>query len=213
MPGRCIMLWWCGRTIPSQANDHEREMSKSLIYVGRCYPTNKVYVGSTLQGRRRALSHVRDLKTKRHSNDYLQNAWNKYGEDSFKWFIVEKCTAEELKQREQWWIDFLRAADPRYGFNLCNAVQRIGKEAASQLSLTQIEKWRDPVIRSKRLTGLKASHKDPEWKSNRARTMAARWADPAWRAKMLKVLAANTKNTQERERQDPSLRQHRMRGL
>jgi hypothetical protein len=176
-------------------------------------PTNKVYVGSSTQGHRRVFSHTRDLDKGRHSNSYLQSAWDKYGAKSFEWHVVEQCSRDELLAREQWWIVFLRAADRRYGFNLCFPVTDKRGEFSSHLSLTQIEKWRDPEIRVKRLTGLKALHKDPVWKSDRARAMAARWQDPAWRAKMVKVLSANVDALQGRMNNEPGFKQHRMRGI
>ena len=82
-------------------------------------PTNKVYVGLSIQGHRRVFPHTRDLGHGRHSNSYLQRAWDKYGPKSFEWHVVEQCNPDELLAREQWWIGFLRAADKRYGFNLC----------------------------------------------------------------------------------------------
>ncbi len=185
----------------------------ACVYVGRCLPTNKAYVGSTLRGKNRALGHIRDLTKGTHSNSYLQRAWEKYGKSKFVWHIVETCDSKELLQREQWWIEFLRAADRRYGFNLLYPVTDKRQRVRSVLSATQIEKWRDPVIREKRLSGLKALHTDPEWKSNRARTMAAKWQDPVWRSKMLKVLADNSEERALREANDPSIRVHRMRGL
>lgn len=185
----------------------------SLIYVGRCLPTNKVYVGSTTQGKRRVLSHKRDLAAHKHSNSYLQHAWDKYGEKKFVWFVVEECKPSELLTREQWWIEFLRATDERYGFNLC--YPRVDKrvEQKSHLSLLQIEKWRDPEIRNKRLTGFRESHANPVWKSKRAQSMAARWQDPIWRAKMLKVLAKNVDGLQQRMADEPGFREYRMRGI
>lgn len=186
---------------------------KSLIYVGRCLATNKVYVGSSTQGHRRVFSHTRDLDNKRHSNSYLQRAWNKYGAKGFVWHVVEECKPDELLAREQWWIDFLRAADRRYGFNLCYPVRDRRAELKSHLAMTQIEKWRDPEIRTKRLTGLRSLHKDAKWKSRRASALTAKWQDPVWRAKMLKVLSANVDKLQDRMQNEPGFKQHRMRGI
>ncbi len=189
-------------------------MSKQpLIYVGRCLTTNKVYVGSTKQGKRRALSHIRDLNKGTHSNKVLQRAWDKYGADDFTWHVVEACEPNQLLAREQWWIGFLRAAERDYGFNLIYPVADIRNAIASALAKTQIEKWRDPEIRRKRLTGLKKLHKDPEWKDRRAQSMKQRWADPKWRAKMLKVLAKNVDVLVDRNANEPGFKQHRMRGI
>lgn len=42
-----------------------------------------------------------------HSYDYpLMRAFRKYGIDNFKFEIIEECNAEELNQREVYWIDY-----------------------------------------------------------------------------------------------------------
>lgn len=40
--------------------------------------TNKRYIGSSIDVERRLKEHKRNLKAHRHSNQHLQNAWNKY---------------------------------------------------------------------------------------------------------------------------------------
>lgn len=42
--------------------------------------TNKRYIGSSIDVERRLKEHKRNLKAHRHSNQHLQNAWNKYEE-------------------------------------------------------------------------------------------------------------------------------------
>ena len=189
-------------------------MSKMpVIYVGRCLTTNKVYVGSSRQGKRRVLSHLRDLKKGNHSNSYLQSAWNKYGSKDFVWYVVESCEKEHLQAREQWWIGFLRATDRQYGFNLCNAADDFSKQVVTQLAKAQIEAWRDPEIRSKRLVGLKKLHQDAHWKSKRSQALSAKWKDPEWRSKMLNVLKQNVDKLSERMTNEPGFKEHRMRGI
>jgi group I intron endonuclease len=41
----------------------------------------------------------------RHNNHFIQNHYNKYGWDDFVFSIVEVCTLENLKEREQYYID------------------------------------------------------------------------------------------------------------
>lgn len=183
-----------------------------LIYVGRCLPSNKVYVGSTTKGKKRILSHKRELNKGTHSNTHLLRSWRKYGEEAFTWVLVEECQENELLVREQWWISLLCASDSRYGFNQCDPVQ--GSSAnRTHLALSQVETWKDPEIRGKRLTGLQQLHKDVEWKSRRAESMAKRWQDPEWRAKMVKVLATNVGNLQDRMANEPGFKDNRLRGI
>ena len=185
---------------------------KYIIYVGRCLPTNKVYVGSTRNGKRRPLGHMLDLNKQQHPNSYLQRAWNKHGTKKFVWHVVEICNESELKDRETWWIGFMRALDRRYGYNLCNPVG-FSSEATSELAKTQVKLWRDPVIAESRLVGFKKLHKDPEWKNRRKSGLTSKWQDPEFRAKMLLVLANNSKKMSRRMKTEPGFKERRMRGI
>ena len=55
---------------------------------------NKRYIGYSIDIQRRWATHKRDLKNNKHENDHLQKAYNKYGEDAFKFEIIEECTKE-----------------------------------------------------------------------------------------------------------------------
>lgn len=73
----------------------------------------KFYIGSSVRLRRRKNEHFHELSLGKHSNTYLQNAYNKYGKDNFKWEIIEYIERiEDIEQfkkkileREQYWID------------------------------------------------------------------------------------------------------------
>lgn len=75
----------------------------------------KKYVGSSKNIYSRWLKHRATLRGNYHANSYLQNAWNKYGEDSFHFFILCKCSEESLLEREQEYIDKL---NPEYNIML-----------------------------------------------------------------------------------------------
>lgn len=45
--------------------------------------------------------HINRLDAKKHVNNYLQNAWNKYGKDNFDFVIVEEVEKEKLIETEQ----------------------------------------------------------------------------------------------------------------
>jgi group I intron endonuclease len=51
---------------------------------------NKFYVGSAVNFSRRKTRHFSELRTQTHNNSKLQNAWNKYGEASFIFVVVEE---------------------------------------------------------------------------------------------------------------------------
>ncbi len=60
----------------------------SGLYVIEFVGSNRFYIGSSINLNKRKDQHFRDLKFKRHANKYLQNVYNKYGADSFKFTIL-----------------------------------------------------------------------------------------------------------------------------
>jgi hypothetical protein len=75
------------------------------IYLIECLKTNKVYIGSAKNLERRKKEHFSSLLKNKHNNKFLQNAWNKYGSDKFKFIILEFCNDDILLKREQYYID------------------------------------------------------------------------------------------------------------
>ena len=99
----------------------EREPKRrrqSGIYQILCKPTGKVYVGSAVWIAKRKRHHREALLAGKHHSQYLQKAWNKYGPDAFEHSVLEYCEKGRLTEREQYYIDILRAADHSFGFNL-----------------------------------------------------------------------------------------------
>lgn len=66
---------------------------------------NKFYIGSTVNTKRRRARHFSELRTNKHNNKYLQTAWNKYGESSFIFIVVEEVrNVSELLEAENVWL-------------------------------------------------------------------------------------------------------------
>ena len=87
------------------------------IYMIKNLVNNKVYVGQSVDIDKRWKSHINRLNNNNHFNIYLQRAWNKYREHNFEFKIIEKCTHEELNNREIYWIDKLKSISNEYGYN------------------------------------------------------------------------------------------------
>ena len=84
----------------------------------------KKYIGSTRNLAQRFWDHKKLLRKGKHKNPHLQASWNKNGEATFKFVVVEYCPemAEDvLRQREKKWIQGLMATDRRYGYNTTDA--------------------------------------------------------------------------------------------
>lgn len=91
------------------------------VYLIRNQSTNKVYVGSSRDIRKRIRSHVSSLNNRNANNCYLQNAWDKYGAKDFVVILIEvvdSLTVEELRARETYWIDHFHSSDRMTGYNI-----------------------------------------------------------------------------------------------
>jgi len=78
---------------------------------------NKFYIGSAISIYNRFTQHKRLLRNNSHFNLHLQSSWNKYKEDSFSFIILEECLEGLLCQREEFWINHLKANNTKFGYN------------------------------------------------------------------------------------------------
>ena len=77
----------------------------------------KMYIGLTTNKDKRLSRHKRNLNNNKHRNKHLQNSWNKYGKDNFKFEILEKnISKNNLSQKEMEYIDKLNSF--KSGYNL-----------------------------------------------------------------------------------------------
>ena len=62
---------------------------ESIIYRILNTKNNKVYIGSTNRGYHRLEEHKKRLKSGKHVNKHLQSSWDRNGENSFLFEIIE----------------------------------------------------------------------------------------------------------------------------
>jgi len=78
----------------------------------------KIYIGSSINVRKRKNLHFSRLRKNTHECKHLQSAFNKYGEENFKFEIIEYVKDKnKLIEREQYWIDNLKPYDRTIGYN------------------------------------------------------------------------------------------------
>lgn len=83
---------------------------------------NKIYIGKTIRSEIsiRWKQHIQALKRGNHDNSHLQRAWNKYGEQSFSFEVIETFNSEhnfDLNNLEIFWINYYKSTDPKIGYN------------------------------------------------------------------------------------------------
>ena len=72
-----------------------------VIYKIRNVVNQKFYVGSTTNKKQRWTTHRKKLRQGKHHCHHLQAAWNKYGEDCFKFEVVDRIAdAAHLQDAE-----------------------------------------------------------------------------------------------------------------
>lgn len=88
------------------------------VYIIRNKINSKIYVGMAIDSNRRLKYHKYSLLGNYHKNHYLQNAWNKYGEESFEFDILEECSEELLPAMEHYWATLLNSHNRDFGYNI-----------------------------------------------------------------------------------------------
>ena len=69
---------------------------------------SKYYVGSAKVICNRWWTHKSKLRKNKHSNEHLQSAWNKYGENNFVFEFIEPTSKEKLTTTEQGYLDIAK---------------------------------------------------------------------------------------------------------
>lgn len=88
------------------------------IYTITSQIDGKVYVGYTINLKKRKQQHFTSLRKGNHKNQHLQSAFNKHGADNFLFEELEECKKEHLPSQEHYWCYWLNALDHRYGYNI-----------------------------------------------------------------------------------------------
>lgn len=81
---------------------HKDLNQKCGIYKITC--NEHSYIGSSINIYYRLKRHISDLLRNKHANKYMQNAFNKYGKDSFNFEVIEECSRVVLIKTEAHYI-------------------------------------------------------------------------------------------------------------
>ncbi len=102
--------------------------AKSMgIYCIENTENHKKYIGLSRNIEQRWNEHRSKLRRGKHGNIYLQRAWDNYGEDAFKFYIVEICESDILSEREEYYIAKYHTLSHESGYNLTKG----GEDAAT----------------------------------------------------------------------------------
>ena len=111
------------------------------IYRIRNTETNDSYIGSAKKLNTRWNGHVYCLRKGIHHSPHLQHSWDKYGADKFIVEVVEVCSAVNLLDREQWWIDNSSCV-----FNVSSRAESPSHDLATKLKIGKASKAKGEVF-------------------------------------------------------------------
>jgi len=128
-------------------------LGMAVVYAGVSHQSGKVYVGKTIHGKngRGAIQRIRC-----HASGIVKNkcpavarACTKY---RFSWFVIDRCTEEEVAEREAWWMKEHNAVVPS-GYNIDDGGTSgaFHPQTIEKLKAT----WKDPVTRKMRMESMK----------------------------------------------------------
>lgn len=93
-----------GRVVDKPKNAPRKPKVKKLPGISGIYtitsPHGRVYIGQSKNVEGRLKGHKSDLRNGKHGCEDLQEDWNKFGEDSFVWKVVEQCEPGDLIETE-----------------------------------------------------------------------------------------------------------------
>ena len=99
----------------------------------------KFYIGSSHNLSHRKSTHFYDLRNNKHRNIHLQRSFNKWGEKSFRFSILEECSIEFLIEKEQFYIDTFK---PHYNILMIAGSGRGQKRPDQSIRIKELNKSR-----------------------------------------------------------------------
>lgn len=145
---------------------------------------NKIYIGSATNLSNRWSRHKSDLILKKHHSIYLQRAWDKHGEQSFEFSIIEEILeSQDLIIKEQYYLDLYRSYNPEFGYNISpTAGSSLGvihtETTCENFSKAQKKRYEDPLERKKTGDISREAWKDEARLVIHSKRMKERWANP-----------------------------------
>lgn len=205
-----------------------QELSKTKTLYGYVYKlTNikngKIYIGKAKEGRtgrgKNAIekrwneeierAHRLERWNKEHPQEkkklrYIENAINKYGEESFRIEEIDTAlTKEQLNEKERYWIKFFEARNHSKGYNLRDGGEGGGHHEKTRLLLSKISQekaknpeylkklseaitnvWNEDRYQEKQIEERRARAQDPKWKRKMTRINRKKAQDPKWKKKV-----------------------------
>lgn len=144
-------------------------MKKSGVYILYNIFTGRKYVGSSRNLPHRKSCHFHGIRRGRHENYKIQNEFNEYGEEGFRWEVLEYTSPDDLVEREQFWLDSIKPE--------LNILLKADNHQCTQTDKSKLARQ----SQAEKMRGRKASD---ETKRKMSQSHLLHWADPKNREKL-----------------------------
>lgn len=148
---------------------------------------DKRYIGQSININARFRSHKNKLRNNQHRNPYLQNAWNKYGENNFVFNIVKICDDIELDVFEKQYIELYNTCNREFGYNIDNggnSNKHLSTETREKRSKAHQKENLSEETLKKMSEAAKKRCATPEWKQYYCSVLSGRSLSEETRLKM-----------------------------
>lgn len=163
----------------------------SGVYALSCAKTEKPYIGCSTQLEKRLRAHVSQLRAGKHHNGKLQSSWNKYGERSFTFSIIEYT--EDIYEREAHWVKVFDSEKTGLNLTLGGDGCALGNRQAETARREKI----NAALRTDAARARVGAWSKKQWAENyeamrgvRSEVAKKAWADPVLRASISAVRKA-----------------------
>lgn len=168
--------------------------------------SKKVYVGQTINTRRRWHSHRWHLDKGEHRNTHLQRAWKKHGADAFIFAVVVNLTdtpKEELKAALDEAELYVLENTPKT-YNLMEAARSgtiPSAKTRALLSKQRLKLWQDPEFRERRRISHSKACADPELQKRRSESLKIAMSTEKYRKERSTIFLNMWQNQEHRDTQ------------
>ena len=147
----------------------------SGIYCIQNLVNDTKYIGKAVDIDVRWRNEINELRRNAFHNIHLQRAWNKYGENNFKFEIVEECNIESLSDRERFWISFFDSY--HNGYNQTEGGEGMVGFKHSDETKQKISNKLKETFSNPENTPWYGKHRSDETKAKISKASKERWTD------------------------------------
>jgi group I intron endonuclease len=120
------------------------------VYIIRNIVNNNIYIGSSVNIKKRFCQHRNSLRKNKHHNKYLQHSWNKYGEENFEFVVIEHHSyPEKILGREN---KCILLYNPEYNITRVNKEGRFILSEETKKKISKSNKGKSHGVKGQKIS-------------------------------------------------------------